>query len=135
MRSSRSRSGLPCRSSPRALRRRAVALGDIQHKIRVTQGKIGKRKGTERLLTTQISAYSQRIGRLQARIGTLQSQQSTAQADLDAKRDELFKTQRDLRAERRRLVRLRARLAQARDGASPSGSSSSTRPTSPTSSR
>ena len=27
-------------------------LGDIQHKIRVTQGKIGKRKGTERLLTT-----------------------------------------------------------------------------------
>ena len=89
-------------------------LSDIQKKIRVTQGKIGKRKGTERLLTTQISAYSQRIGRLQSRIGTLQSQQSTAQADLDAKRDELFKTQRDLRAERRRLVRLRARLAQAR---------------------
>ena len=57
-------------------------MGDIQKKIRVTQGKIGKRKGTERLLTTQISAYSQRIGRLQGRIGTLQSQQSTAQADL-----------------------------------------------------
>src|SRR6185295_10759394 len=74
-------------------------LGDIQHKIRVTQGKIGKRKGTERL---------------QGRIGTLQSQQANAQADLDAKRNQLFKTQRDLRAERRRLVRLRARLAQAR---------------------
>jgi murein DD-endopeptidase MepM/ murein hydrolase activator NlpD len=89
-------------------------LNDIQHKIRVTQSKIGKRKGTERLLTTQISAYSRRIGRLQGRIGTLQSQQANAQADLDAKRDELFKTQRDLRAERARLVRLRARLAQAR---------------------
>jgi peptidoglycan DL-endopeptidase CwlO len=89
-------------------------LNDIQHKIRVTQGKIGKRKGTERLLTTQISAYSRRIGRLQGRIGTLQSQQANAQADLDTKRDELFKTQRDLRAERARLVRLRARLAQAR---------------------
>jgi murein DD-endopeptidase MepM/ murein hydrolase activator NlpD len=89
-------------------------LNDIQHKIRVTQGKIGKRKGTERLLTTQISAYSRRIGRLQSRIGTLQSQQANAQADLDAKRDELFKTQRELRAERARLVRLRARLAQAR---------------------
>ena len=89
-------------------------LNDIQRKIKVTQGKIGKRKGTERLLTTQISAYSQRIGRLQGRIGTLQSQQANAQADLDAKRNELFKTQRDLRAERRRLVRLRARLAQAR---------------------
>lgn len=89
-------------------------LNDIQHKIRVTQGKIGKRKGTERLLTTQITAYSRRIGRLQGRIGTLQSQEANAQADLDAKRDQLFKTQRDLRAERARLVRLRARLAQAR---------------------
>jgi len=89
-------------------------LHDLQHKIQTTQGKIGRRKGTERLLTTQISAYSQRIGRLQGRIGTLQSQQANAQADLDAKRNQLFKTQRDLRAERRRLVRLRARLAQAR---------------------
>jgi murein DD-endopeptidase MepM/ murein hydrolase activator NlpD len=87
-------------------------LNDIQRKIRVTQGKIGKRKGTERLLTTQISAYSARIGRLQGRIGTLQSQEANAQADLDAKRNELFKTQRDLRAERRRLVRLRTALAQ-----------------------
>ena len=65
-------------------------LNDIQRKIRVTQGKIGKRKGTERLLTTQISAYSERIGRLQGRIGTLQSQQANAQADLDAKRNELL---------------------------------------------
>src|SRR5512133_953856 len=89
-------------------------LSDIQKKSRVTQGKIRKRKGTERLLTTQISAYSQRIGRLQSRIGTLQSQQANAQADLDAKRAELFGIQRDLRAERQRLVRLRARLAQAR---------------------
>jgi murein DD-endopeptidase MepM/ murein hydrolase activator NlpD len=89
-------------------------LHDLQHKIQTTQGKIGRRKGTERLLTTQISAYSRRIGRLQARIGGLQSQQANAQADLDAKRAELFQTQRDLRAERRRLVRLRARLAQAR---------------------
>jgi murein DD-endopeptidase MepM/ murein hydrolase activator NlpD len=89
-------------------------LNEIHHKIEVTAGKIHRRKGTERLLTTQISAYSRRIGRLQGRIGTLQSQQANAQADLDAKRNELFQTQRDLRAERRRLVRLRARLAQAR---------------------
>src|SRR4051795_6868769 len=81
-------------------------LSDIQKKIRITQGKIGKRKGTERLLTTQISAYSQRIGRRQARIGSLQSRQANAQADLDAKRAELFRIQGELRAERRRLVRL-----------------------------
>jgi murein DD-endopeptidase MepM/ murein hydrolase activator NlpD len=89
-------------------------LHDLQHKIEVTQGKIGRRKGTERLLTTQISAYSHRIDKLQARIGSLQNKQANAQADLDAKRAELFHVQRELRAERRRLVRLRARLAQAR---------------------
>jgi murein DD-endopeptidase MepM/ murein hydrolase activator NlpD len=89
-------------------------LHDLQHKIEVTQGKIGRRKGTERLLTTQISAYTHRIDKLQARIGALQNKQANAQADLDAKRAELFHIQRELRAERRRLVRLRARLAQAR---------------------
>ncbi|HKR98537.1 MAG TPA: peptidoglycan DD-metalloendopeptidase family protein [Candidatus Dormibacteraeota bacterium] len=89
-------------------------LHELQRKISITQGKIGRRKGTERLLTTQITAYSRRINRLQSRIGTLQNRQAEAQADLDAKRAELFKIQADLRAERRRLVRLRARLAQAR---------------------
>jgi murein DD-endopeptidase MepM/ murein hydrolase activator NlpD len=89
-------------------------LHDIQRKIHITQGKIGRRKGTERLLTTQISAYTHRINRLQAHIGKLEGQQAEAQADLDAKRAELLHIQRELRAERRRLVRLRARLAQAR---------------------
>jgi murein DD-endopeptidase MepM/ murein hydrolase activator NlpD len=89
-------------------------LHELQRKIQTTQGKIGRKKGTERLLTTQISAYSRRIDRLQGRIGALQRRQANAQADLDAKRAELFHIQRELRAERRRLVRLRARLAQAR---------------------
>ena len=89
-------------------------LHELQRKIETTQGKIGRRKGTERLLTTQISAYTRRINHLQARIGKLQGQQANAQADLDAKRAELFQIQADLRAERRRLVRLRARLAVAR---------------------
>jgi murein DD-endopeptidase MepM/ murein hydrolase activator NlpD len=89
-------------------------LHELQRKIETTQGKIGRRKGTERLLTTQISAYSRRIDRLQSRIGTLQSREANAQADLDAKRAELFHIQRELRSERQRLVRLRARLAQAR---------------------
>jgi murein DD-endopeptidase MepM/ murein hydrolase activator NlpD len=89
-------------------------LNEIQSKIQSTQGKIGRRKGTERLLTTQISGYSRKIGRLQGRIGSLQHRQAAAQSDLDAKRDELFRIQDDLRAERRRLVRLRARLSEAR---------------------
>src|SRR6188472_3624375 len=72
----------------------STRLHDLQHKIEVTQGKIGRRKGTERLLTTQISAYTRRIDKLQARIGSLQNKQANAQADLDAKRAELFHIQR-----------------------------------------
>jgi murein DD-endopeptidase MepM/ murein hydrolase activator NlpD len=89
-------------------------LNDLERKIETTQGKIGRKKGTERLLTSEISAYTARINKLQARIGSLQRKQATAQADLDAKRAELSSIQADLRAERARLVRLRARLAQAR---------------------
>ena len=39
-------------------------LNDVQKKIQTTRGKIGRRKGTERVLTTQISAYNARIGTL-----------------------------------------------------------------------
>ncbi|MEA2252599.1 MAG: hypothetical protein QOI62_3891 [Solirubrobacteraceae bacterium] len=91
-------------------------LNQVERKIQTTQGKIGRRKGTEHLLTTQISGYTQRITRLQGRIGGLQRRQATAQSDLDAKQAELFGIQDDLRAERRRLVRLRARFVQARTG-------------------
>jgi murein DD-endopeptidase MepM/ murein hydrolase activator NlpD len=89
-------------------------LNDIHKKIQSTQGRIGRRKGTERVLTTQISAYSRRIGALQARIGRLQQRETAVQADLDRKRAELTRLQSDLRSERRRLVRLRTRLGEAR---------------------
>jgi murein DD-endopeptidase MepM/ murein hydrolase activator NlpD len=89
-------------------------LNDIQKKIQATQGKIGRQKGTERVLTTQISVYTRRITKLQGRIGSLQERQATAQADLNAKQAELSHIQSDLRYQRERLVRLRARLDQAR---------------------
>jgi peptidoglycan DL-endopeptidase CwlO len=89
-------------------------LNDIEKKIQATQGRIGKRKGTERVLTTEIGAYSARIGALQARIGRLERRQAQVQADLDRKQAELSKLQGQLREERRRLVRLKARLGQAR---------------------
>jgi len=95
-------------SSPRG------KLGDVQKKIQATQGKIGKRKGTERVLTSQITTYNRKIGSLQARIGRLEARQAEVQADLDHKREELTRLQRELRSERRRLVRLRKRLAEAR---------------------
>ena len=89
-------------------------LNDVNKKIQSTQGRIGRRKGTERVLTTQITAYNQRIGSLQARIGRLERRQAAVQADLDRKQAELTKLQGQLREERRRLVRLRKRLAEAR---------------------
>jgi murein DD-endopeptidase MepM/ murein hydrolase activator NlpD len=95
-------------SSPRG------RLGDIQKKIQATQGTIGKRKGTERVLTNQISSYNARIGALQARIARLERRQAAVQADLDHKRAELTRLQSQLRSERRRLIRLRKRLAEAR---------------------
>jgi murein DD-endopeptidase MepM/ murein hydrolase activator NlpD len=89
-------------------------LDRLERQIDRTQGRIGRRKGTERLLTTEISAYTRRINRLQARIGPLQRRQAGLQGELDAGRAELGRIQRDLRSERRRLVRLRARLAETR---------------------
>src|SRR4051794_12032560 len=89
-------------------------LNDIQKRIRTTEGSIGRRKGTERVLTTQISAYTARINALQARITVLERRQAAVQADLDRKQAELGRLQDALRSERRRLVRLRARLAEAR---------------------
>jgi murein DD-endopeptidase MepM/ murein hydrolase activator NlpD len=89
-------------------------LDQLNSKIQSTQGRIGSRKGTERVLTTQISAYSARINALQAKIGKLQRHQAGVEADLQAKQAELGRIQGELRSERRRLVRLRARFVEAR---------------------
>ena len=82
----------------------------LQERIAETREKIGRKKGTDKLLTSDIERYTARIRRLQGKIGSLQSRQAALQADLDAKRAELVELQVELRSERARLVRLRARL-------------------------
>jgi murein DD-endopeptidase MepM/ murein hydrolase activator NlpD len=89
-------------------------LRELQQRIDRARDKIGRKKGTERVLTTQISRYNARIRRLQGRIGTLQTRQQRVQVDLDAKRAELERLRRELRSERARLVRLRVRLNETR---------------------
>ncbi|MBA3747630.1 MAG: peptidoglycan DD-metalloendopeptidase family protein [Solirubrobacterales bacterium] len=89
-------------------------LSELRSKIDRARSKIGRKKGTERVLTTEIAGYSRRIGRLQGRIGTLSTRQQRIEVDLDAKRAELERLQSDLRAERARLVRLRSRLDETR---------------------
>jgi murein DD-endopeptidase MepM/ murein hydrolase activator NlpD len=85
-------------------------LNEVQSKIREKEREIDRRKGSERVLTSDISRYTSRIDDLQGRITTLQTRQVRIQADLDAKRAELVKVQEELRQERARLTRLKARL-------------------------
>jgi murein DD-endopeptidase MepM/ murein hydrolase activator NlpD len=75
---------------------------------------IAAKKGRERVLSSTITRYSQRIGSLQGDITVLERKQVAIQTDLDAKRAELSRIQEQLRQERIRLARLRARLAEAR---------------------
>ena len=89
-------------------------LQELQQRIERAREKIGRKKGTERVLTSQIARYNRRIRVLQGRIGTLQTRQQRVQADLDAKRAELEQLRGELRSERARLVRLRARLNETR---------------------
>jgi peptidoglycan DL-endopeptidase CwlO len=86
----------------------------IQRKIDRKRAQIQWRKGRERVLTSDISAFTHKIGALQSDITTLQTKQVRLQTSLDAKRAELARIQEDLRRERLRLARLRARLAEAK---------------------
>jgi murein DD-endopeptidase MepM/ murein hydrolase activator NlpD len=102
---------LPLGSQATTPQGRAASL---QQKIQTTRGKIGRRKGTEHVLTSDIQRWSSKINKLQGSISTLQSRESRIQDDLDARRAELVQTQKDLRTERARLARLRVRLAEGR---------------------
>ena len=89
-------------------------LSDIEHKIEVTQGKIGRRKGTEHVLSPDIARWTGRIRRLQGRIGTLQQRQNVDPVLARPGRGRAGRTQADLRFQRARQVRLRTRLREAR---------------------
>jgi peptidoglycan DL-endopeptidase CwlO len=90
------------------------SLRSVQGKIEATRGKIGRKKGTEHVLASDIASYTRRINHLQGRISSLERRQLSLDADLDRKRAELEQVQARLRAERARLTRLRARLLVAR---------------------
>lgn len=89
-------------------------LSKLQQRIDRAREKIGRKRGTERVLSTEIAGYTQRIRRLQGKITTLTTRQQRIQTDLDAKLAELERLRTQLRRERARLVRLRKRLAETR---------------------
>jgi peptidoglycan DL-endopeptidase CwlO len=86
----------------------------LSTKIDKKRRQIEEKKSRERVLTTTISSYTQRINALQGDITDLQSRQVRIEADLENKRAELDRLQELLREERIRLVKLRARLAESR---------------------
>jgi murein DD-endopeptidase MepM/ murein hydrolase activator NlpD len=86
----------------------------LTSRIESKKQEIARKKGRERVLTTTISEFTQRINALQGDITTLQARQVRIEGDLAAKRRELAGLQDRLRQERILLVKLRARLAEAR---------------------
>ena len=92
----------------------AASPQSIQHRIESKRAQIEQRRGRERVLTSDISAVTDRIGALQGEITQLQTKQVHLESDLAAKRAELARIQEELRRERLKLARLRDRLARAR---------------------
>jgi len=86
----------------------------LQQKIDRTEARIAAKRGKERVLTTQVSAWNRKIKRLQGSIDSLQAREDVIQADLDSATRVLNKTQSELRQQRRRQVQLQARLAEGR---------------------
>ena len=86
----------------------------LQRQIDRKRDQIESHKGRERVLTSQISGFTQKINTLQADITVLQTKQVRLESDLEAKRAELARIQEELRRERLHLARLRTRLAEAR---------------------
>lgn len=92
----------------------ADRLSTVEKKISSAEARRDRKRGTERVLTRDVAAWSSKIAALQSRISVLQRRQGTVQTDLDREQGRLTTIQTGLRTERRRLVRLRARLAEAR---------------------
>ena len=85
----------------------AGAKPSLQDRISAKREAVESKRRRERVLTTDISAYTRRIGRLQSDIASLERRQVALQGDLDAKRAEVERVQERLRLARARLTRLR----------------------------
>ena len=92
----------------------ASRVASLQDKIDSASRRIERKRGTEHVLTSDITAYTSRIGALQARIDAYDARIASLQTDLDSKRALLSEIQSDLRLQRARIVRLRGRLAEGR---------------------
>jgi murein DD-endopeptidase MepM/ murein hydrolase activator NlpD len=89
-------------------------LSTLHDKIDSTQSQIERKKGSEHVLTTEITRYNRRIDALQGDISGLTVRVTRLQTDLDAKRALLSHIQSSLRYQRARLARLKVHLRESR---------------------
>src|SRR5437764_1884980 len=86
---------------------------DLNHRIKVVRAKIQGKRAKERVLTTTISSFNNRIRALQGQIRDLQQRQNNLQESLVAKQTELTATQNQLEKARNRLANLKVYLGKA----------------------
>jgi len=76
----------------------------LKSRIDQTRTRLGRKRGTERVLTSDIATWSGRIAQVQGDITRLEHREARVQADLDAKRAELARIQEIGRASCRERV-------------------------------
>jgi len=87
----------------------------LQRRIHQTRDAVEQRNARERVLTTDIAGFTQRINTLQGQITTLASRRLGLQNELDDAVSQLQRTRARLLTQRARLARLRVRLTQTRE--------------------
>lgn len=89
--------------------------GELQQRIDRTRDAVNRRHARERVLTSDIASYTERISALQDQITTVASRRANLQRDLDEAQSQLRGIRVRLLTQRARLSRLRVRLAHTRD--------------------
>ncbi len=86
---------------------------DIQSKLENKEAKLSHVRERKGVLTTTISRYRDRIGRLTAEVATLRAEEQAVRARLAAKQAELDRAVAELRVARKHLAVVKARLHRA----------------------
>jgi len=86
---------------------------DLQSKLEDKEAKLSHVREREGVLTTTISRYRHRIGRLTAEVATLRAREQAVRARLAAKQAELDRAVAELRVARKHLAVVKARLHRA----------------------
>ncbi len=91
----------------------AAPAEDLESKLDAKEAKLSKARERSGVLTTTISHYGDRIGRLTGEVAELRGQEAAVKVRLDAKQAELDRAEAQLDVAKQRLARMRAHLRRA----------------------